>query len=270
MTPSMQATTVPASDPSGPFWALVPCAGSGSRAGGGPLPKQYRPLAGRPLVLHTIAALAGVARLRGTLVAVAPGDDFLAAHASASFTVAACGGATRAATVRRGLDALRHAGALDNEWVLVHDAARCLVTAAQIDALIDACMADPVGGLLAQPLADTLKEGTPAGAEGARVAQTLDRTGKWLAQTPQMFRIGALADALDRAGDQVTDEAGAVEALGLRPRLVPGSAHNIKVTWPEDFALAEALLSARLPAGTVALFGGARGEASHQLPRPLF
>ncbi|KAF1047046.1 2-C-methyl-D-erythritol 4-phosphate cytidylyltransferase [Xylophilus sp.] len=225
-------------------WALVPCAGSGSRAGAGGLPKQYRDVAGRPLVLHTLAAFAGVARLRGILVAVAPGDEFLRPYAEA-FTLGGCGGATRAATVRRGLDRLRHAGALDGDWVLVHDAARCLVTTAQIDALIDACAGDPVGGLLAQPLADTLKEGSPPGPHGPRVERTLDRGGKWLAQTPQMFRLGALADALDRAGDEVTDEASAFERLGLRPRLVPGSAQNFKVTWPEDFALAEALLSTR-------------------------
>jgi 2-C-methyl-D-erythritol 4-phosphate cytidylyltransferase/2-C-methyl-D-erythritol 4-phosphate cytidylyltransferase/2-C-methyl-D-erythritol 2,4-cyclodiphosphate synthase len=124
--------------------------------------------------------------------------------------------------------------------VLVHDAARCLITPQQVDRLIDACSQDEVGGLLAQPLADTLKQ-----EEGGRVAQTLAREKKWLAQTPQMFRLGLLRRALAEAGDAVTDEASAVEALGLRPLLVPGSAQNMKVTWPEDFALAEAVLRSR-------------------------
>jgi 2-C-methyl-D-erythritol 4-phosphate cytidylyltransferase len=123
----------------------------------------------------------------------------------------------------------------------VHDAARCLVTPAQINALIDACSGDAVGGLLAHKLADTLK----TEADG-RVASTLDRSDKWLAQTPQMFRIGALINALQQAGDRVTDESSAMELMGLKPLLVPGSAQNFKVTYPEDFALAEAVLSARL------------------------
>jgi len=126
----------------------------------------------------------------------------------------------------------------------VHDAARCLITPQQIDALIDACEHDTVGGLLALPLPDTLKSEV-----AGRVAATVDRADKWLAQTPQMFRIGALADALQRAAADgfagITDESSAMEALGHRPRLVRGSAQNFKVTYPEDFALAEAILRSR-------------------------
>ncbi len=237
----MPATSSP-SVPSPRFWALVPAAGSGSRAGEGP-PKQYRVLAGQPLVAHTLAAFAGVARLAGTLVVVAPGGAAALAGLlpDASFILADCGGASRAESVGNGLAALAAGGAADDDWVLVHDAARCLVTPAAIDALIDACAGDAVGGLLAQPVADTLKA---ADAQG-RVAATVDRAGKWQAQTPQMFRLGLLRQALAHAGAQVTDEASAIEALGHRPRLVQGGAQNFKVTWPEDFALAEAVLAAR-------------------------
>ncbi|HSV47429.1 MAG TPA: 2-C-methyl-D-erythritol 4-phosphate cytidylyltransferase, partial [Ramlibacter sp.] len=126
------------------------------------------------------------------------------------------------------------------DWVLVHDAARCLVTPELVLSLIEACREDAVGGLLAQPLADTLKQ-----EQGGRVACTVEREGKWLAQTPQMFRIGQLQRALREAGAGVTDEASAVEALGLQPRLVAGNAANFKVTWPADFALAEAVLASR-------------------------
>ncbi len=219
--------------------ALIPCAGSGSRAGAD-VPKQYRPVAGRPLVVHTLAAFARVPRLASVLVVVAPGDDTLARLQGlpASVQVADCGGSTRAASVLGGLRELRRRGAADTDWVLVHDAARCLITPALVDRLIDACLDDPVGGLLAQPLADTLKHG-PQG----RVAATLPRDGHWLAQTPQMFRLATLAQAIEAVGSAVTDEAGAIEAAGLQPRLVPGSARNFKVTWPEDFALAQALLS---------------------------
>lgn len=225
-------------------FALLPCAGSGSRAGTAQ-PKQYQPLAGLPLVRHTLAAFAGVARIARVLVVVAPGDETLAAH-DASFTIAPCGGSTRAESVFNGLAALQALGAAMHDWVLVHDAARCLVTPAQIDALIDACLPDAVGGLLALPLADTLKCADAAG----RVAATLDRTGKWLAQTPQMFRLGALQAALaaahaDTGFAGITDEASAMEAAGHRPLLVRGSAQNFKVTYPEDFALAEAVLQSR-------------------------
>ena len=226
-------------------FALLPCAGSGSRAGTAQ-PKQYQVVAGQPMVRHTLAAFAAVPRIARTLVVVAPGDATLQ-HEGASVLIAACGGSTRAGSVFNGLKALREQGATAQDWVLVHDAARCLVTPALIDALIDACLPDAVGGLLALPLADTLKQATA----GGRVAATIDREGKWLAQTPQMFRIGLLQQALAAhaatgfAG--ITDEASAIEAAGHAPLLVRGSAQNVKVTWPEDFALAEAVLRSRHP-----------------------
>ncbi len=229
------------SSPSTRFWAVIPCAGSGSRAGQEG-PKQYQTVAGRPMVLHTLAAFAGVQRLAATLVVVAAGDDFFAA-ADPAVMVAACGGATRAQSVFNGLQALRDRGADTNDWVLVHDAARCLIESAQIDALIDACQHDAVGGLLALQLPDTLKR-----AHAGRVAQTLERADKWLAQTPQMFRLGALMDALRQAGDAVTDESSAIEHSGQCPLLVEGSAQNFKVTYPQDFALAQAILQARASA----------------------
>jgi 2-C-methyl-D-erythritol 4-phosphate cytidylyltransferase len=142
--------------------------------------------------------------------------------------------------VANGLDDLLARGARPLDWVLVHDAARCLVRAPWIDALIDACLADPVGGLLALPLADTLK----AERDG-RVSSTIDRRGKWQAQTPQMFRVGMLREALTLVGANVTDEASAIEALGHAPRLVPGSPENLKITYPSDFDLAERLLRTR-------------------------
>ncbi len=125
----------------------------------------------------------------------------------------------------------------------LHLAARCLVLPSDIERLIEACEHDAVGGLLALPVADTLKRGSPGDAE--RVALTLDRRSLWQAQTPQMFRLGLLGEALARAGDAVTDEASAVELLGHSPRLVRGSLENFKLTWPADFALAERLLRTR-------------------------
>ena len=226
--------------PSARFFALIPCAGQGSRAGT-PLAKQYQLIAGKALVLHTLAAFAAVKRVDKTLVVVAPGDSFFdQTTTSPSFDVANCGGASRAGSVLNGLQALRLAGALDDDWVLVHDAARCLISPAQIDRLIDACAGDAVGGLLALKLPDTLKRE----ADG-RVACTVDRADKWLAQTPQMFRLGALSEALHGAGDGITDESSAMEAMGLQPKLVPGSAENFKVTYAEDFWLAETILLGR-------------------------
>ena len=222
--------------------ALVPCAGSGSRAGTAQ-PKQYQPLAGRPLVQHTLAALGAVARIDRLLVVVAPGDDTLR-QPGARWQLADCGGATRAESVCNGLDHLLASGAAPRDWVLVHDAARCLLTPALVDALIDACLPDAVGGLLALPLPDTLKR-----AQDGRVAATVERADKWLAQTPQMFRIGALRAALAPHAASgfagITDESSAMEAAGQRPLLVRGSAQNVKITYQEDFALAQAVLQAR-------------------------
>lgn len=234
-----------AQSPSTPFprcFALLPCAGTGSRAGTA-VPKQYQPLAGLPLVRHTLAAFEAVDRIERCLVVVALDDLFLSLEHS-RIQVAHCGGSTRAESVLNGLRALLAQGAAPEDWVLVHDAARCLVTPQQVNALLDACWHDPVGGLLALKLPDTLK----VEADG-RVANTVDRSDKWLAQTPQMFRLGDLHAALaatQRHGfEGVTDEASAMEMAGFHPRLVPGSAQNFKVTYPEDFALAEAILKNR-------------------------
>ena len=223
-------------------YALLPCAGSGLRAGTA-MPKQYQPLLGLPMVLHTLAALRAVKRIQRCLIVVAPGDRF-AGLDQPDVVVAPCGGDSRAGSVFNGLRFLLAQGASSDDWVLVHDAARCLVTPAQVEALLDACWHDPVGGLLALKLPDTLKTEV-----AGRVAATVDRSDKWLAQTPQMFRIGALHAALaarsDAGFDGVTDEASAMESAGHRPLLVPGSAKNFKVTYPEDFALAEAILKNR-------------------------
>ncbi len=222
-------------------WALIPCAGSGSRAGTAQ-PKQYQSVAGQPLVMHTLRAFADVFSLDHTLVVVAAEDGFFDEQVQneAVWSVAKAGGATRAATVMNGLKHLQNRGAQAQDWVLVHDAARCLVTPAQIQSLIEVCQADEVGGLLAHKLPDTLKSEMQG-----RVGSTIDRSDKWLAQTPQMFRIGALIAAMQFAGDKVTDESSAMEAMGLSPQLVAGGAQNFKVTYPEDFALAEAILLGR-------------------------
>lgn len=231
--------------PGGPrCFALVPCAGTGSRSGA-PVPKQFQPLQGRPLVAHTLEALAAVAGLSGGVVVTPPDAPGFPVDLPTGFRVAPEGGASRAASVLGGLRWLVREGAAPADWVLVHDAARCLVTPEEIQALIAACRDDTVGGLLALPLADTLKA-----ADGQRVSATLAREGKWLAQTPQMFRVDLLLRALEAAAQQgfagITDEASAIEAMGLAPRLVQGQASNFKVTYPQDFALAEAILSHRL------------------------
>jgi 2-C-methyl-D-erythritol 4-phosphate cytidylyltransferase len=219
------------------YFALVPCAGVGARAGTAGR-KQYAPLAGRALVAHTLDALARVGRLEATLVVLARDDAEFEQRVEGFYGWSCrCGGATRAESVANGLDELLARGAKHDDWVLVHDAARCLVKPEWVDRLIDACADEPVGALLALPLGDTLK----AEAEG-RVASTIERNGKWLAQTPQAFRIALLKRALAKAGTDVTDDAAAVEALGLAPKLVAGDRENFKVTWPADFALAERLL----------------------------
>jgi len=207
-------------------------------------PKQYVRIGPRAMVAHTLAALAAVPRLQATLVVLAPGDASFEAHApdfqGEHAWVARCGGATRAASVANGLAELQRRGARANDWVLVHDAARCLLRPVWVDRLIDACRVDAVGGLLALPLADTLKQ-----SRAGRVEQTLQRSDKWAAQTPQMFRLGLLQQALAQAGPTVTDEASAVEAAGHAPLLVQGELENFKLTWPQELLLAARLLRGR-------------------------
>jgi 2-C-methyl-D-erythritol 4-phosphate cytidylyltransferase len=234
------------------FWALIPCGGNGSRAQS-EIPKQYRVIAGKAMVMHTLTAFEQVKRvnasLAGGLVVISKEDDYLPSLLckieGTMFSIASQAGNTRATTVFNGLNALLEHGADKSDWVLVHDAARCLITPEQINDLISACQNDAVGGLLALPLPDTLKS-----EKAGRVSATLGRSDKWLAQTPQMFRIGPLLEAMQSASThhlEITDESSAMEHMGLQPKLVRGSAQNFKVTYPEDFALAEAVLLNRRP-----------------------
>ena len=230
------------------FHALVPCAGTGSRMGLG-IPKQYFPLAGVPLVAHTLRAFESVPELGMGVTVVAPDDvhmrDAVRHAMGGRFKVFHTGGATRAQTVLAGLLALKSMGAGNQDWVMVHDAARCLITPALIQRLYQACQHDEVGGLLALPLADTLKLHV-----NGRVETTLNREDKWLAQTPQMFRLELLFNALNQAHHLVTDESSAMEHLGLSPQLVSGASFNFKVTYPEDIVLAQAILADRSNRGT--------------------
>lgn len=219
-------------------FGLIPAAGRGSRMGGA-TPKQYAPLGQRTMLEHAIDALLADARIERVLVVVAPDDarhHALARNARVQFVAA--GGASRAESVRNGLARLAMEASAE-DWVLVHDAARPCLAPDELRALIDALADDPVGGLLAVPIADTIKR------EGdGRVAQTVERAGLWRALTPQMFRLGVLDDAFERVRDAagITDESSAVERIGHAPRLVPGRASNIKVTRPDDLPLAEAIL----------------------------
>ena len=225
--------------------ALIPAAGAGARLRA-TSPKQYLMLAGRPMLYHAIRSLA-VAPIESVFVVLSPDDSSFASHDWSEFDGLLeplyCGGATRRDTVCNGLIAAMAAVDAD-DWVLVHDAARPCLPREDLARLLAEVSDDPVGGLLAAPVSDTVKRGGEAAdSAGMRVTATEDRAELWLAQTPQMFRAGLLAEALRRAREPVTDEASAVEQMGLRPRLVAGSRRNIKVTFAEDLALAEALLA---------------------------
>ncbi|GAA5182963.1 2-C-methyl-D-erythritol 4-phosphate cytidylyltransferase [Niveibacterium umoris] len=222
------------------FHALVPAAGSGSRMGA-PHPKQYLDLLGLPVIRHTIDALLAVERLETVWIVLAPDDVWWAQYDwphDPRLQVLMCGGATRAESVTKALEMIAQY-VPDDTWMLVHDAARACISSAVVDRMLEALSEDPVGGLLAVPVADTLKRADKQG----RVAETIARDGLWQAQTPQMFRIGMLRDAL-AAHPEVTDEASAMEACGHRPRLVPSDASNFKVTFPEDLAMAARILGA--------------------------
>lgn len=225
------------------IWAVLPAAGVGRRMGG-PVPKQYLPLAGRAVIVRTLDRLLALPAVHGAVVALSPEDDHWDAlgyrHPKPVQRVA--GGAERCDSV---LAALRwlvdHHGGRD--YALVHDAVRPCVGVAELQRLIDGAR-DERGGLLAFPVRDTLKQDDGEG----QVARTVDRDGLWHALTPQLFPVAALSAALERArvaGLMVTDDASAMEAAGGHPRLVPGEATNIKITRPADLALAEAILAAQ-------------------------
>ena len=222
------------------IWFVIPAAGASSRFGGS-VPKPYLRIAGRSLLEHALKALLRCPGLAGGGVVTSDGDRRWA-RLPASVrrrVMTTTGGATRAHSVQRGLEAL--VAAHPTDWVLVHDAARPCLPPGDLAALVTACRRDDVGGLLALPISETVKL---ADGDG-RSARSIPRDGLWRAQTPQMFRHGPLLRALSRAleeGIEATDEASAIERLGLRPRLVEGSPLNIKVTRPADLALASAAL----------------------------
>lgn len=225
-------------------FALIPAAGTSGRFGGG-LPKQYAPIAGVPLLAHTVAALNRSIVLEAIIVVLARGDKHYAERIGSIAGVVPVfdGGATRGESVKNGLAAIGKRAAAE-DWVLVHDAVRPCIDVTTLNRLLHELEDEPVGGLLAVPLCDPLKR-AETGA-GLRAGSTEPLAGLWCAQTPQMFRYAILDHAL-RRGDpaQLIDEAQAVEALGVKPRLVQGSAANIKVTYPDDLALAEAILASR-------------------------
>ncbi len=216
------------------YWVVIPAAGVGSRMRAD-RPKQYLELAGRTVIEHTIARFSSHPAIKGIVVVITDGDPYWA-ELNIDGLITAPGGAERCHSVLNGLDALDGLAG-ENDWVLVHDAARPCLRREDIDKLIAELSADPVGGLLGLPVADTLKRVGP----GDRVEATVDRDRLWRALTPQMFRLGALRDALRQAladGFLVTDGASAMEHAGFAPRMVEGRGENIKITRPEDLSLA--------------------------------
>ena len=227
------------------YFAIIPAAGSGSRFGA-PLPKQYLTINGLPIIRHAIDALLADARIARVVVVLSPEDNdwhegCLPAQSQDRVSVIRIGGATRAESVLNGISWLANNSNVESkDWILVHDAARPCLTPVQIDALITSLSDDPVGGLLAIPVADTVKR---ADAQ-QRVEATVDRRTLWQAQTPQMFRLDLLQQALGAIDLAVaTDESAAIEALGYAPKLVAGSLANLKVTYPADLSLATAIIN---------------------------
>ena len=227
--------------------ALIPAAGVGARMAAGS-PKQYLAIGGKPMLRHTVDAFLSSPLIAHTYVVVSAGDAYIdavlsdAQQAAGRVSVLRCGGATRMESIRNGLHALR-ALLGDTDRVLVHDAARPGLNAALIERLIVETGEHAAGGLLALPVVDTVKR------RDADAVTTIPRERLWLAQTPQMFAYALLCRALDAATDPaaITDDASAVEALGLAPRLVEGHPRNLKVTLPSDIRIAEMYLAADTP-----------------------
>jgi 2-C-methyl-D-erythritol 4-phosphate cytidylyltransferase len=231
------------------YHALIPAAGNGSRFRGDS-PKQYWMLEGKPVLVHSLERLAAAFTLQQAYVAIAPGDRWYdqTIGARPGVTALRCGGATRGETVRNALAALNDVAA--DDWILIHDAVRPCVDLASLSRLREELAGDAVGGLLALPVVGTLKRADTDGRSSA----TEPREGLWSAQTPQMFRFGVLERAL-AATDAVrcTDEAQAVEALGMAPRLVPGNPSNLKITYPDDLTLAAAIMAVQNRAPNIAI-----------------
>lgn len=226
------------------FWVIVPAAGSARRMGAG-VPKQYLPLAGRTVIEWSLAPFLSHSRTAGIVVVLAEQDQRWTQTELArdDRIVTTTGGAERMDSVLAGLTLLKTQAA-PNDWVLVHDAARPCLLATDLEQLISELCEDTVGGLLAAPVVDTLKRADDHG----RVSQTVAREKLWRALTPQMFRYDILQRALESArgqGAAVTDEAQAVEALGLQPKLIAGDSDNFKITLPEDLPRAERILKSR-------------------------
>ncbi len=226
------------------FYALIPAAGSGSRMGGA-VEKQYMDLNAVPMIAHAMMVLAREPRIEKLFIVLSPTDKRWNNYAwqgwDERIEVLRCGGATRAETVLNGLETMSKVCNTD-DWVLVHDAARPCLPDEMLGKLLDEVAEDPVGGLLAVPVADTLKRAAANTESGARAEATVPRAGLWQAQTPQMFRHGKLVEALRAAGSDMTDEASAIEQLGLQPRLVESDSRNLKVTYPQDLELAGLIL----------------------------
>ena len=223
-------------------FALLPAAGVGARMGA-EHPKQYLEIHGHPMIWHAIRAFDRHPAMARVYVVISPQDSWWDGYDWSAFsrlTVLRRGGATRAESVLNGLGAMAGEVAED-DWVLVHDAARPCLSQVLLDKLFVELDGDAVGGILAAPVADTLKREGEAG----RIQGTVSREKLWGAQTPQMFSHGLLTRALLQAGTQVTDEASAVEALGLAPRLVESDLTNLKVTYPRDLEVAAWLLGNR-------------------------
>jgi 2-C-methyl-D-erythritol 4-phosphate cytidylyltransferase len=225
------------------YFALIPAAGVGARMGAGS-PKQYLRIGGKPMLRHTLDAFLSSDLVAHTFVVVSPDDPYIDSVApNHGVTILRCGGASRMESVRNGLAVLANTLA-PTDWVLVHDAARPGLNAELIEKLILATGDHPVGGLLGLPVVDTVKRCIDGEACG-----TIPRNGLWLAQTPQMFRYQLLREALTAATDPntITDDASAVEALGLTPKLVEGHPRNLKVTLPDDIRIAELYLALSQP-----------------------
>lgn len=239
------AKPIASSDSPVNYWAVVPAAGVGARMGAD-RPKQYLPLAGKTVIEHSLDRLLNHPMIKGAVVAISSGDEYwaelgyLQKKQHEKSVQLAPGGEERCDSVLNALQVLQQT-ANDNDWVLVHDAARPCLRAGDIDALIQQCKDHPVGGILAVPVNDTIKKS--AGPDsGNDISATIDRSLLWRAQTPQMFRLGMLHDALSQAVAAhvtITDEASAVEWHGQTPILVEGHGDNIKITCPEDLPLAE-------------------------------